>query len=48
MYWVEPDSIYQEEAEGALNLQFDKQMEEFFFSDREKVNSSRMAAEICD
>ena len=48
MYWVDSDSMYQEEAEGALNLQFDKQMEEFFLSEREKVKSSRMAAEICD
>ena len=41
--WVKPDDSYQEEAEEALNQQYDRNIEEFYLSERDRVRLSRMA-----
>ena len=39
--WVKPDDTFQDEAEEALNEQYDRQIEEFYISEQERVKSLR-------
>ena len=39
-----PDKTYKNEAEVALKLQYDRQIEEFFLLEREKARSQREAS----
>ena len=41
--WVKPDDTYQEEAEEALNQQYDRKIEEFYLSEKERVRLSRIS-----
>ena len=42
--WVKPDMTYQDEAEEALNVQYDRQIEEFFLLEMERVRYQRKAS----
>ena len=44
--WVKPDTMYQDEAQEALNSQYDRQIVEFYISERERVSSLRETSSV--
>jgi hypothetical protein len=39
--WVEPDTTHQDEAEEALNNQYDRQIDDFYRTEQERIKAQR-------
>jgi hypothetical protein len=41
--WVEPDTNYQDESEEAFNDQYDRQIDDFYRTEQERIRAQREA-----